>query len=535
MPTGMQWARWTYRYLSGRSLDGKVRTDCSYLRRGTIIYTQTGRASNWAHLPGWKRQLMRLGVPTAGSLTGWAYLEAPALTEDALVGATVVGTGIAIRKGFRPFRKYRTVRPLDRALEPYAELSANVIQQKLVVEDDLVQVPIAEHHGGRVDKLKDIDRVVAQRLGGEWDRDTNLKVFPFYLRYTPTPAPPGLVRLGDVLDAIRATEQHRPVLGLGARSEVLHLDFSGEIAHLAASIGTGGGKSSFLRYLVAQFAYHGVTDFDVCDVKMVSLAGMEDVPGLRIFRDVEEIWEALARARAEMDERYRILLKNPSKVFPRKVIILEEQNAFALETAIRWRGIKEPRDPKTAPVWADIAMLLVKARQVNMNIIGVYQRMSADAAGGGTLRDQYGLKLLSRFSPQAWDTLVGTRPRAASSAVPGRAIVVLGESIRQVQIPFCTPEEAMELVRCATPVPVTRGDNQQVSAVSLGTGTPLEPTWTLADAARQEWCTITYDTLKKRAQRARKAGSLDAKETYTREELNTIVSAPGQPVEGQVS
>jgi hypothetical protein len=522
--------RTAVRYIAGRPLDGYPRSNATFLRRGTEPHS--GELPNrWDMLAGWQRAAARVGLPAAAILGAVSYAEAPVATE---AGA---GTGAAAMAAYGAYRaqravrnwrhRRRVIRPLVAALAPVVEIPPAEVADRLITPGThggtSVRVPLPDHYRGKSSQVDDVSRIVSQRLGGEWDSDLQLRESPFYVHFSPRPAPPESVTWAMVRDAVLATSQDRPVLGLGARSDVIHLDFTGEIAHLAASIGTGGGKSSFLRFLIAQFAHHGVRSFTVCDVKWVSLQGMEDVPGLRIYRHVEEIWEAIAKERREMDRRYEILLQNPGKIFPRRVIVLEEQNAFALETALVWREMKAKKDPALAPVWTDIALLLVKARAVNMNVIGVYQRMSADASGGGVLRDQYGLKLLSRFSPQAWDTLVGTRPRAASSAVPGRAIAVLGGLQRQVQLPFITVGDAMELATSGPAVTVTAEPSQQAKPV---TRPVVTPTYTLAEAAREEWCPVSYDNLRQRKSRGKL--HLPPGDRWTREELVAALSNPIQ-------
>lgn len=525
-------ARIIWRWFTGAPLDGQPRTDATWLVRGTVVWHRTGRASTWSRLPRLGRAAWRTGSTVAVVAAVIAYRLAPVPT---LATAAAAGTGAlataarAAVRGIRSYRYRRTViRPLVAGLAPLVEMPGPDIARRLSVPGPdtpagtgRISVPVPDHWAGRVAQVADVSRVVAHRLGGEWDTTLNMRRHPFYVHFTPTPAPPGAVPFDLVAAAVLATTQDRPVLGLGARSEVLHLDFTGEIAHLAASIGTGGGKSSFLRFLVAQFAHHGVRDFTVCDVKWVSLQGMESVPGLHVYRDVEAIWDALALARADMDRRYGQMLADPARTFPRKVILLEEQNAFALETVIRWREVRPQGDKRaTAPVWNDIALLLLKGRQVNINIVGVYQRMSAEASGGGTYRDQYGLKLLSRFGPAAWDTLVGTRPRGVSSVIPGRAIAILGGLHRTVQLPYITVDEALAL---ATSGPVTAPVSDPSPQVPAPAGRDVtadqEPRYGLAEASREPWCPVSYDALRQRASRGRAAGTWPAGERWTRTEI----------------
>lgn len=479
------------RYLAGRPL-GVPKTNATFLRAADLVLIPGGRAGAWSRAAGWKRAVVR-ALPLAAGGAAVTHLLAPVTTDLAVSFLAATGTGYTVWRGrryLRGRRHYRQVlRPLAQALQVPTELPTAELLRRLVLPaepGDRGRVPLADHFPGRAADVAEIARIYGQRVGGEWDTALQLREAPFYLALAPRPAPPGSVAFDDVRALCAATTQDRPLLGLGTRGDPIYLDFTGEIAHLAASIGTGGGKSSFLRFLVAQFAHHGVRDFTVMDVKWVSLAGMEAVPGLKIHRDVEDIWDALALARADMDLRYRQLLDDPGTVFPRRVLIMEEQNAFALETAIRWREVREPGDKRnTAPVWNDIALLLVKARQVNINIIGVYQRMSAEASGGGTYRDQYGLKLLSRFSPAAWDTLVGTRPRGVSSAVPGRAIAILGGSHRQVQLPFISVAQALDFATSGPPSVVSETGSER--PVHAG-GSPVDdiqaPLITVKDAVR---------------------------------------------------
>jgi hypothetical protein len=522
-----------FRYVSGRPLDGTARTDSSFFIRGTKIFTDTGRATRWAKLAGWQRATWRVGVPAAVVAGTWLHVAHPLafwLVLTVITAPGILALALLITRLAKERRQRKTVRkPLTKALAPVLDMVPEEVDRALVLPApgrEEIRVPLPDHFSGEAKRVAEINRIVHQRVGGEWDLEPNYRVAPFYFHFTPTPAPPGpfnLTERPEVLEAIYATTQDKPVLGLGTRAEVVKLDFTGEIAHLAASIGTGGGKSSLLRFLMAQFAYHGCRDFEVIDVKMVSLEGMEDLPGLRYHRHIQECWGAIARIRKEMERRYEIRMKNPTKVFPRKIALLEEQNAFAELTRVHW---KDQGGKGTAPVWSDITLILTMARQVNINLIGMYQRMSAKASGGGELRDQYGLKLLSRFSPQAWDALVGTRPRGVSSAIPGRAIAIMGELHRTVQIPFVSPEVAMQLALSGPPVTVTDSVNQQVNTTSPVTVTPSVPRYRLAEAAREPWCEVSYDTLKQRAHRAKKRGrfpvSID--DRYTQAELAILVS-----------
>jgi hypothetical protein len=514
--------RLAYRWSLGRPLDGRPRTDASFLHPGTRALTLTGRAMPWSYWPQWRMSLYRNGGVLAATLGTVGTIEHPYVTAGVAATSSAAAATYAARRAARKIRGWKrnrdVIKPLISALAGALEMTPDEIAGRLVVPADptgSARIPLPDHFTGKDGQVRDIVRVFGQRIGGEWDSTLNLKARPFYLALSPKPAPPMSARLADVRAAIESTTQARPIMGLGSRGEIVYMDFATEQSHLSLSFGTGAGKSSFLRFLLAQFAYHGVRDFLVCDVKMVSLAGMEAVPGVRIVRDVEEIWDAIAMVRAEMDNRYRTLLANPDATFPRKIVILEEQNAFSLESTLRWRELAAQTGDKRKrpPVWDDISLLLLKARQVNVSLVSVFQRMTAEASGGaggtagGVNRDQYALKLLAKHGPSSWDALTGIKPRVLPSAIPGRAVAVLGGTVRHVQLPLVSLAEAIELATSGPtaelvsssetdhPVPAPR------PAVSSPTTQPPAEGVTLRDAVAAGTVPGTLVALAKRIER----------------------------------
>lgn len=100
-----------YRYVSGRPLDGRPRTDATYLRRGVRILTPTGRTSRWSLLAGWQRQAVRLGVPAAVAAGTYAAVAQPGYAQAT---AAVAGSAAAVR-GIRRARRAWKGRRFDRA------------------------------------------------------------------------------------------------------------------------------------------------------------------------------------------------------------------------------------------------------------------------------------------------------------------------------------------------------------------------------------------------------------------------------------
>lgn len=108
-----------YRYLSGRPL-GDPRTDGGYFRRGQP--TGKGYVSSWARMPGWKRQVVRLGAPAALLAEVAAYQADPAATAgyNATMALVVGSYGTRAARRAWKMRKFRAfyIRPVLAALKP---------------------------------------------------------------------------------------------------------------------------------------------------------------------------------------------------------------------------------------------------------------------------------------------------------------------------------------------------------------------------------------------------------------------------------
>lgn len=116
--------RVAYRYLSGRPLDGHARTNATYLHSGTHPAAPYGRASRWAMLPGWKRQLVRVASPVAAAVTVPVAAVTPGHTAATVVTLTAVA-------GMRSLHRRRARRQFRRV---YIAPTLTAIEQGLGVE-----------------------------------------------------------------------------------------------------------------------------------------------------------------------------------------------------------------------------------------------------------------------------------------------------------------------------------------------------------------------------------------------------------------
>ncbi|MFE2936817.1 hypothetical protein [Streptomyces sp. NPDC059278] len=414
------------------------------------IYPRTRRL-HWVRIvPQWVRRAVLL---TAVALVvGWNMSPVLTVLAAVMVGGPAGYVGHRTRDRRKHFRDL--VVPLWMTVADLLDVPKGEsirdwlrVPYALDAENAKVTLRVPRDFRGSDMQRAEITALMERRIPGEWEAEWDWGRFCVTLKHPP--APPKYVAFADVLAEALKSPEARPLVGLGTRGEAVRGDFDQEAPHWALSMGTGAGKSTFLRFVIAQLARHtgtdgGVEQIDICDPKRISQNAFRGVPGVFIHKTAEAWVRQVQEFRAEMERRYEELDENEKAVFPRRVLVIEEMNSFTRLVQEWWNSIREKSDPRTPPIMNDLAFILNQGRQARMHVVSVFQQMNARAAGGSEARDQYGMKVLARFSPAAWNMLVGTYPRPKSSRHPGRAIVMVGDDQRTIQMVYMTPEEARE-------------------------------------------------------------------------------------------
>lgn len=371
-----------------------------------------------------------------------------------------------------------------------------------------------------------------------------------YAIFRRAPRPPRKIGYAAMRPAIESAPPSAPVLGMGARHKVVGIDLDTDAPHIAVSCSSGAGKSVLMRTIIAQFLSHGAQIF-IFDVKRISQSWCKDHPSVTYCRTGAQMHDAAMSIQAELDRRNEAIDAVPAEeednvdVGPRIVLIFEEQNAGINMMAEYWQKTRGKSDPKRSPAITALDYILCAGRQVKVHVISVAQMFTVQSAGGNPVaRENYGVRILARASRQAWNMLapeVGPQ-YPPSSRIRGRMHMVFAGTPTEFQTVILSKSEARALADSATvtvptawtaPRPRTE-DNRDVTP----TVTPAapEPTrFTLAEASREEWCTLDYATLR---QRKRRAGEnwprglrRGNRETWTEEELRAALRLDQVPTD----
>lgn len=317
-------------------------------------------------------------------------------------------------------------------------------------DDAKIRLALPVHFAGTELDRQQLDHLVNTRVPGDWVsrfylmRGTHFAIWTHKPKPKPKPTPPEMVDFFDprIQDAVRSCTKGEIVVGIDADGNVVIRELDNETAHWVASIGSGGGKSSFLQCIIAQLVRQGFTIVGV-DVKMASLACYVDVPGIHIYsdpRNVVDMREAIGWCKEEVQARNYIASKRPDVEFPGLCLVLEESNEFADVSKEWWTDNKEKGDLAADPVWGDVASFMRLGRHVHGNLVAVFQDLRDQATGGKGLANLFRRFIMGSFRVQQWDRIVGTKPIPESEDKAGRVIMVEGKNHVALQIPYATPE-----------------------------------------------------------------------------------------------
>ena len=459
-------ARVTCRFTSGRDLDGKRRTNATFMQRAggpKAVLTPHGKASKWAHKRHAERAMWRMLALCSAAGFAYGYLADRVVTLQASAVALCVAVGVSFWRSTVALRRIRhdrrIVKPLYQTLAPIAgHAPTDHHARYLKIPPDVLTNPKAQARltlsqtwQGTLTEQKAIGDLVARRLGGDWEARFYTHKYPPYATFNRKPEPPGKLTYAQFRPYMERGSDTELLLGMGASDSVISFSLDNESPHFALSINTGGGKSALMRMIIAYLKRHGVERIDIIDFKEVSQNWAKNIPGIYIWRTAAAAMEAIANVRKVMEERYRLINDDETLTFPRHVLIIEEQNTAIDQLNEYWDDYRRElspaergQTPKKNPAMRDLAYILRMGREGCVNVFSVLQRMSAAASGGGDLRELYGAVLLGRWKPQTWKMLVGTTPALKPSRIQGRAVFTLGDTISAVQLAFLTNDEARE-------------------------------------------------------------------------------------------
>ena len=437
----------TYRWFSGRPLNGHRYTDATGFRYGTMATDLSGRATTFQLLPGYKRFLYArvpmMLAPVVGAYS--VYEPGQVGLSVAILGTLSVPKVVKARRS-RRFRKDIT-EPVSAAVSGVLREGHEAGRGHLWVhvpenyrdEPDakiVVRLPMA-WTADKGDRTRIVD-VVAERLQLE-------DITPSWQLYGATPSvvfsvppkPPVSVSWDEAVDDLDKAKEDGPVIGYGARSKLETFDLKLEAPHLMIAGASNAGKSETIAWIVCHFMRHGY-GIMCLDAKYTSHMWLRKIPGVLYASENQELHDALVWLDQELVERARFISKggDPATLVP-LLAVLEEMNGASNRLRSYWRSIKASDEPMMSPALTALQNLASMGREMRVHIILAGQSLSAKAVGGPETRENFGGRMFGRATQAQWRMLAPQIKKApAKQGPPGRWHIVVGETVREFQVPF---------------------------------------------------------------------------------------------------
>lgn len=556
--------KFAFRFVSGRDLlhpANKRPTNATFTKRGTKQFREADRLTRWAFMPEWKRGVIRVAVLAAVVLGVWAYVWGLPVSLMWPVVAAGSAAVIGARRGLVRYRRRHVRRhyaePLAATLAPTLKQDASAASNWVHIPPGLIgenrprlldRVPLpswvrtplcllrAQRHcltiatavairwrklRGKVERTPDeawirypfdlalnkeirdlVGSTVPMKLGGdEWIITWHGKGRSPYISIKPRPQPPKLVTFSDIEQLVREAKDSAPVLGLSSSGAVA-IDLDTDAPHVAASCGSGAGKSVLLRGLIAQWLHNG-TQVVILDGKRVSQSWCKDLPGVTYCRTGEQLHNALMELSGEVTRRFDLIdsvtaeEEDSIDVGPRIVCVFEEQNIGMQFLAEYWQLTKPKGAPARSNAMRALDHMLCAGRQAKMHVVSVAQLFTVQASGGNpAARENYGPRILARATNNAWKMLAPEcAPFPKSSKRRGRMHLAFSGEITEFQSAFwsigeartwATSGEVTVPATFATPVTLRH------TLPSVTSEAPLS----LADLAREQVVPLSYGSLR---------------------------------------
>lgn len=465
-------------FLTGAPLRGPG-DNATLLHRATVDY----RARPYLTLTGpiWQRLARRhaaLTVPLPlAALAPW-YGTAPVLAYE-----TSLALGTTAYLGYRARRELRGRKLNRRYVDPAARVLCSMVGARYVQAAGrrLIELESGWKPGDPVvltmpndvpltdAKERQLVSAVGGRLGivgakGSWNR-TGERV---RVTIAGTPLPPEMVTLDMLADAVAASPLTQPVIGWGPAGPV-HIDYVQDSPHVALSGAAGTGKTTLLRFLLAQRMAHGVGVIFL-DAKRWSHKWAHKLPGDRAqyWYRVPDMHEAMVALGEELHRRIEAD-EDELETFRTIDVVVEEINSLIKMLTGYWRGERKrimnaakqaqaddmdydeaDLDPPTlSPAVAALQYAVNMGRELRIHVTVAAQRLEANVFGsnsGAAVRQSFGLKLMARWDKALWKMLASGHDYVAW---PGGKLglwgFVQGTDFVIVRVPDISGDQAVQL------------------------------------------------------------------------------------------
>ncbi|MEW2308992.1 hypothetical protein AB0918_10200 [Streptomyces sp. NPDC006864] len=244
----------------------------------------------------------------------------------------------------------------------------------------------------------------------------------------------------DLREQIEALPEGTALIGISTHGDAIAVDLTGECPHVLVCTSTGGGSTTVLRSLTAQFLHQGAHAL-VIDPKRISHLWARGLPTVTHRGNVAGIHDALVGLGEELARRLDL---NDSELdaAPRLIVSVDSAYSALRQLTRYWETFRGKDDPHTSPAVSALEAALWTGRAARVHVI--LDGTPAPGVLGAAPHELFGTVILARVSASTWQRLAplaGPAPKPSKHG--GRGHVVQHDDAHETQTLWMTDADVV--------------------------------------------------------------------------------------------
>ncbi|MFD5110324.1 hypothetical protein [Streptomyces cinereoruber] len=239
----------------------------------------------------------------------------------------------------------------------------------------------------------------------------------------------------DLREQIEALPEGTAPISLSTDGRAIAVDLDADCPHVLVCTSSGGGSTTVLRSLTAQFLHQGAHAL-VLDPKRISHLWARGLPTVTHRRNVAGIHDALVGLGDEMARRLH-LTDTELDAAPRLIVSMDSAHSALRQLTRYWETFRSKDDPRMSPAVSALEAALWTGRAARVHVI--LDGTPAPGVLGAAPHELFGTVILARISASTWQhlaPLAGPAPKPSRHG--GRGHVVQHDDAHETQTLWMT-------------------------------------------------------------------------------------------------
>ncbi|MFE9403998.1 hypothetical protein ACFYNY_19720 [Streptomyces sp. NPDC006530] len=224
----------------------------------------------------------------------------------------------------------------------------------------------------------------------------------------------------DLREQIEALPEGTALIGLSTDGHAITVDL-GACPHVLVCTVSGGGSTTVLRSLTAQFLHQGAHAL-VLDPKRISHLWAKGLPTVTHRGNVAGIHDALVGLGDEMARRLT-LTDTELDATPRLIVSMDSSHSALRQLTRYWETFRRKDGPRMSPAVSALEAALYTGRAARVHVI--LDGTPSSSVLGVAPQEMFGTVILARISASTWQRLAplaGPAPKPSKHRDRGHVI-----------------------------------------------------------------------------------------------------------------